>query len=372
MFDPPVCIIVNEQEDYIMIASNPALRCPAESPHNSVEGKAIVNAPRLSYENRAEMRQVFDRAIRLVDRQPFSLKIPRAARIGQLVKGMHYHYRPEFFLQLQGSTTFRYPDGSFVLGPDEFCIIPANVPHGEQVQAAQGRPFRNLVAGFYNHSVSLHFAYEASPGKPDIEAIEFFDAPNLDVFLTFCNGIIQTHSMQSPARDAVVKGMVLSMLGLFRNIVETGTGRLNGDIGKVHQAKCLVREQFSNSELCVRLIAGTLACSPDYLSHLFHLETKEKLTHYIQRIRIEGAILALESSSLTIAEIAYGSGFADPAYFARVFKLHKGITPVEFRGLSGVRRRQPEQQPKTVYFDYSDFNPGIPRADRAAAVSMDA
>jgi AraC-like DNA-binding protein len=343
-----------------MIASNPAMRLPADSPHDSSDEKAIFNAPPLSYENRAEMRKVFDRAIRLADHQQLPLKVPHETRPGQRIKGMHYHYRPEFFLQLQGSTTFHHPKGSFVLGPDELCVIPANVPHGEQVQAAQGHPFRNLVAGFYNHSISLHFAYEASPGKPDIEAIEFFDAPNLDIFLTLCNGITQAHGMQSPARDAVVKGMVLSLLGLFRNLVETGTGRLNSDIGKVYQAKCLVREQFSNSELCVQHIAETLACSPDYLSHLFHTETKEKLTQYIQRIRIEGAILALESSSLTISEIAYASGFADPAYFARVFKQHKGNTPVEFRSLSGVRRCLPEEQPKTVYYDHSDFSSGTP------------
>jgi AraC-like DNA-binding protein len=345
-----------------MIASTLALRQPAETPHDSSEEKAIFNAPPLSYENRAEMRKIFDRAIRLADHLQLPLKVPHETRPGQRIKGMHYHYRPEFFLQLQGTTSFRCPKESFVLLSDEICIMPAGVPHGEHAQAVQGLPFRNLVAGFYNHTISLHFAYEASPGKPDIEAIEFFDAPNLDVFLTLCNGLTQMHGMQSPARDAVVKGMVLSLLGLFRNIVETGAGQLNNDIGKIYQAKCLVREQFSNSELCVQHIAEMLACSPDYLSHLFHTETKEKLTHYIQRIRIDGAILALETTALNVSEIAYASGFADPAYFARVFKQHKGITPQEFRGQLAARRNRQDAQPKTVYFDRLDFSPGTPRS----------
>jgi len=133
-----------------------------------------------------------------------------------------------------------------------------------------------------------------------------------------------------------------------------------------------VREQFSNPELCVQHIAESLGCSPDYLSHLFHTETKEKLTHYIQRIRIEGAILALEGSPMTISEIAYASGFADPAYFARVFKQHKGSTPVEYRSLLSARRTMPEQQPKTVFFDHSDFSPGVPvpRSRRGAVASV--
>jgi hypothetical protein len=41
----------------------------------------------------------------------------------------------------------------------------------------------------------------------------------------------------------VLKGLLIAILGLFRNIVETGTGQLNGDIGKVFHAKCLVRER---------------------------------------------------------------------------------------------------------------------------------
>ena len=331
---------------------------PAQDP--SLE-KAIFNAPPLSHENRAEMRKVFDRAIRLVDHQRLSLRVPHNTRPGVRVKGMHYHYRPEFFIQLQGETHFRCPTEEFMLGRDDLCLIPAGVAHGERVCAAEGLPFRNLVAGFYNHTLSLHFAYEASPGKPDIEAMEFFDAPNLDTFIALCNGLIHAHGMQSPARDAVLKGMTLSLLGLFRNIVETGTGRLNGDIGKVYQAKCLVREQFSNPELCVQHIAEELACSADYLSHLFHTETKERLTHYIQRLRIEGAMLALEGSAQTVSEIAYASGFSDPAYFARVFKQHKGCTPAEFRALMGARRLQPEAQPKTEYFDHADFSPGVPR-----------
>ena len=119
-----------------MTASNPALRRPAAAAQDLVEPpKAIFNAPPLSHENRAEMRKVFDRAIRLADHHQLPLKIPHDPQPGLRTKGMHYHYRPEFFLQLQGSTVFHYPKGSFVLAADEICIMPANVPHGESVQA---------------------------------------------------------------------------------------------------------------------------------------------------------------------------------------------------------------------------------------------
>jgi len=321
---------------------------------------AVFDARTLRHQDRAEMCGLFEAWIKQAEHGQLRLRIPHGARPVHNLRGMHYHYRPEIFLQIHGRTVFRFPREHFELGPGEICIVPAGTPHGEIVYPGADRPFRNLVAGFYNHTISLHFAHEAAPTRPDIQAIEFFDAPNLDVFLTLTNSLVQAHAMQAPARTAVVKGLLIALLGLFRNIVETGTGSLNSDIGKVFQAKCRVREQFSNPELCVQDIAAALGCSADYLSHLFHTETKERLTHYIQRIRIEGAILALETTALNISEIAYTCGFADPAYFARVFKQHKGIAPQEFRVQADAQRNQRESQPKTVYADHLDFTCGVP------------
>ena len=323
---------------------------------------ALFAAKQMSDHNRAEMREVFDRAIKLAEHDRLHLRVPHEVKPAQKLRGMHYHYRPELFLQLQGRTDFQFPKETFALNPDELCVIPAGVPHGEIVHAEATRPFRNLVAGFYNNTLSLHFAYEAKPHRPDIEVIEFFDAPNLDVFLTLTNCLAQTFNTQGPARTAVLKGLLIAVLGLFRNIVEVGTGQLNTDLGKVFQAKCLVREQFANPNLRVQYIAEMLACSPDYLSHLFHAETKERLTQYIQRIRINGAILALETTSLNVSEIAYACGFADPAYFARVFKQHKELTPQEYRMQLDAQRTKPESQPKTVYYDRLDFTHGHPPA----------
>lgn len=322
----------------------------------------------MSQHNRAEMRAAFDTIVRQADHGRLTLRVPHEVKQVQNRRGMHYHYRPEIFLGLQGWTEFSFPKEGFRVGPGEVCLIPAGVPHGETVQGEPERPFRNLVVGFYNNTVSIHFAHEARPRRPDIEAIEFFDAPNLDVFLTLCNALVHTHAMQAPARDAVLKGLLLSLFGLFRNLVETGTGHLNSDIGKVFQSKCLVREQFANPELSVQHIAEQLGCSADYLSHLFHTETRERLTHYIQRIRIDGALLALDSGTLTISQIAYASGFSDPAYFARVFKQHKGVTPQEFRLQLEAQRQRVEDKPKTVYHDHLDFTHGVPAVKQETAV----
>ena len=308
--------------------------------------------------HRAEMREIFARALEEAERGRLRLRVPSLAEPLQKRRDMHFHFKPEIFLQLHGRTVFRFPRGTFELHPGEICVMPARVPHGEVVYDDAGGAFRNLVAGFYSNTLSLHFAHEASPRRPDIEAIEFFDAPNLDAFVTLSSSLVQTYHMQAPARDQVLKGLLMALLGMFQNIVETGSGSLNGDIGKVFQTKWLVREQLSNPNLGVKDIAAKLQCSADYLSHLFHEKTGEKLIHYIQRLRIDSASLALETTALQISEIAYATGFSDPAYFARVFRQHSGLSPQAFRSELERRRAAPEAEPKTVYFDRLDYTYG--------------
>ena len=68
------------------------------------------------------------------------MRVPHEVKHVQKLQGMHYHYRPEIFLQLQGRTDFQFPKESFSLNPDEFCVIPAGVPHGEIVHAEAASP----------------------------------------------------------------------------------------------------------------------------------------------------------------------------------------------------------------------------------------
>lgn len=57
--------------------------------------------------------------------------------------------------------------------------MPAGVPHGGTIFSDERGPVRNLVGGFCSGVLRLHPGHEVAPHKPDIEAIEFFEASNL-------------------------------------------------------------------------------------------------------------------------------------------------------------------------------------------------
>jgi len=313
------------------------------------------------------MRDAFEDAIQRAGRKLLRVHVPGDDGLMQRRPGFHFHFKPEIFLQMQGRTVFRFPKETIDVRPGDLCLLPAGLPHSELVYPGEDRPFRNLVAGFYSHTLSLHLAREVAPQKPDIEVIEFFDLPNADELEGLTQSVITAHRRQAPARDHVLRGLVIALLGMFENLVATTTDRLNTESGKIFHVKWIVREQFSNTNLSVKTIAERLQCSPDYLSHLYHSATGEKLIHYIQRIRIEGARLALESTPLYISEIAFASGFDDAGYFARVFKKHCGESPLEFRAKLDARRAEKENRPKTIYFDREDYTAGQPALPAATS-----
>lgn len=337
-----------------------------------MDGQALISRHAafcrvLKDSERTEMITIIETALTQAEKQSLPLKIPQETALLQKIPGLHFHFKPEVFLQLQGHTNFTFPRETMRVNAGDLCVVPAGLPHKEEVSGSRDAEFRNLVIGFYSHAVSLHFAREVAPTKPDIEVIEFFDAPDLDIYLTLTNHLVQVHHTHTPARRQMLKGHMISLLGMLLNLLKTSSDSLNQDIGKVFWVKWLVREQLSNTKLNVKGIAETLQCSADYLSHLFHEATGERLIHYIQRIRVEGAARALQNTHLYVSEIAWSCGFADPAYFARVFKKFTGMSPQDYRSREAEKRRLRESDPKTIYYDRVDFTGGAAVDEEAVA-----
>lgn len=327
-----------------------------ESSREPLRASNGIGGP-LTRRDRLEILEALERSIRDAEYNRLLLKVPRVEGRLQKHPGMHFHFKPEIFVQTTGWTEFALPSEKVVVRPGEVCIMPPGMPHRETI-FSEKEPFRNVVVGFYSNAISVHLAFEVEAQRPEIDVIEFYDAPDLDLYLKLTNSLVDTSHRDAPARQRVVKGLAIALFSMVKSLVETGSDQINRDIGKVFQAKWLIREQISNTKLNVKSLADRLQCSPDYLSHLFHAQTGEKLIHYIQRMRIEGAALALQTTPLYVSEIAWSSGFSDPAYFARVFKKFMDMSPQDYRAEQEAKRAKEEGRPKTIYYDREDYSAG--------------
>lgn len=109
---------------------------------------------------------------------------------------------------------------------------------------------------------------------------------------------------------------------------------LNSDIkSPVIQQTLHHIQQSYNEDLSLKVLAAQYHIHPVYLGHLFHKETGESFTEYINRYRIEKAKELLRTTSLKVQEISRQVGYWETGYFYKQFKKYVGLSPRDFKGL---------------------------------------
>jgi YesN/AraC family two-component response regulator len=78
-------------------------------------------------------------------------------------------------------------------------------------------------------------------------------------------------------------------------------------------------------------IARQVGISADYLTDCFRQELGITPMTYLRRFRIHRARELLETTDLSIIQIALQTGFSDGAYFTRTFQREVGMTPRAYR-----------------------------------------
>ncbi|MFC4812339.1 AraC family transcriptional regulator [Paenibacillus sp. GCM10023250] len=80
-----------------------------------------------------------------------------------------------------------------------------------------------------------------------------------------------------------------------------------------------------------------MAMSYKQLNRVFKRETGFTVYGYLLSRRIGHAEMLLRDTSLSVSEIAFRLGYADPHYFSNLFKQKTGMTPTGFRLQGGHR-----------------------------------
>jgi len=87
-----------------------------------------------------------------------------------------------------------------------------------------------------------------------------------------------------------------------------------------------IRENYQKP-IQLSMVAEACNVTSSYLSRLFTEYLGTNFSDYINRFRLNKAIILLEEKKYSIKEVAYLVGYQDPNYFSRIFRRHMGISP---------------------------------------------
>ena len=90
-------------------------------------------------------------------------------------------------------------------------------------------------------------------------------------------------------------------------------------------------EKNYREKLTVYGLANEFNISRRTFERRFKKATRNTVTEYIQRVKIEGAKKQFEMGRRSIAETMHDVGYSDTQAFRSVFKRITGMTPVDYR-----------------------------------------
>lgn len=250
----------------------------------------------------------------------------------------HFHLAPELFLQVSGSTQFRFGDASLLLEPGQVLILPPRVLHAERIPSQDATsPFRNVVIYAEGTALTCHLAHEIEPGRPGIlhlEARLHPQAPHIHNWLSDAarSGATSaaTDATTSWANTQTRALIAAATAGVLQALDDADT-EARPEPPLVARARVLIKNQLGDQQLSVRGLAEQSNCTADYLSHVFRQTTGEHLAAFITRLRMERAARLLQDPTLAGKEIAWACGYATQSYFIRTFRSHFGMTPKDWR-----------------------------------------
>jgi len=263
----------------------------------------------------------------------WSLKVPFSLRPFEAYGKMHFHQGYEIPVQCSGRARWELVDGEVVAPSGSILLFPLGVGHHEYVDRG-ARHSCNVNVFVGRDAVTIHPLIR--PGVPGVEAgpgrrirILRFDSAGL-VF-DMCGELVSEVESAGRSGTPLARGLLLAILSLIlKQLNSPGANRpLNSPL--VSRCRQEALRYLSSTSLNVAWLAERLGCSADYLSHVFRKETGRRLASFINEERVKLARYLLRSSAMGVGEVAQSCGYADPGYFARVFRRWTDRTPREFR-----------------------------------------
>jgi AraC-like DNA-binding protein len=101
---------------------------------------------------------------------------------------------------------------------------------------------------------------------------------------------------------------------------------------RTYESICLYVQENFQSPVTRDSVATHFGLAANHVSRLFRQEGLMRFNDYVNLVRVNRAKFMLRNYPMTLKEVAANCGYADVAYFCRIFKRITKLTPTQYRG----------------------------------------
>lgn len=113
--------------------------------------------------------------------------------------------------------------------------------------------------------------------------------------------------------------------------------RSNSSQTLLRQIHAIIERELDNDQLNGEIIAKRLYMSRAKLYRIIKALTNQSVNIYVRRYRLHRAKTMLKNPNLSVADVAFDTGFNNPNYFSALFAKEFGVPPSRYRGGERVR-----------------------------------
>lgn len=251
----------------------------------------------------------------------------------------HWHEEVEFKYVESGSLRMRTEKDEFILHAGEACFTNMNIM--EMSEAMDRTQDTNVITFVFHPAlISGHFQsiYEKKYVRPvltnrQIKVIKI--TSETESGAAICKGLLKVSRLYDQGNTELQIRNLLSEIWL--HLIKEIEIHLNSQPAESLRSKDRIRYmlQYIYTHYAEKITLEDIAASAN-ISEREALRTFKKALDkapfdYLNEYRLDKARELLETSDLTVTEIAVSTGFSDSAYFGKVFRKYFESTPGNYR-----------------------------------------
>lgn len=159
----------------------------------------------------------------------------------------------------------------------------------------------------------------------------FVNLKNSDEYVRLFKNIIKYNNSNRRCDKYMVQSEFLRLFFLLCKESEATNAKSNNNFynSQIETAIEYINENLTE-KITLESVAYAVSLSPTYFHSIFKKAIGQTLHDYIENKRIKKSIHLMETTDMTLTEIAYSCGFSSQSYFSYSFKRRMKTTPRKY------------------------------------------